>query len=316
MKYTQLRHFTIGGESVGRCLRQSLPLLLVAVLMSLGTNSVRADMLEVRVADGNDDSEENPSGGIDLGSSDLELGAEGGGGSAQWIGLRFQNIEIPRAATINSASIQFTVDESDDEVQTMPIQIFGEVGDALAFSNSPGDITSRARTGVSVDWEGIPAWSTEGEAGPDQLTPDISPVVQAIVSQPGWMSGNAMVLLLSPHPNFERTAESFNGSPAGAALLTIDFDPTNLFLVGDFNSDGSIDSADYQVLADNFHTGTTFAEGDFNFDGRVDLFDFAGFRQALEATSTAGVAAVPEPCGAMLALVAFAVLGRGARKRR
>ena len=107
-----------------------------------------ADTLSVRVADGNDDAEEhlNEGNGIDLGSSDLEIGAEGGGSDAQLIGLRFLDIDIPRGATINSAHIQFTVDETDNETQTGPIQIFGELGDSLAFTSATGDISSRTRT--------------------------------------------------------------------------------------------------------------------------------------------------------------------------
>jgi hypothetical protein len=276
---------------------------------------VHADTLSVSVASGNDDAEENNAGNIDLTSSDLEIGAQGGGADAQLIGMRFIDIDIPRGALINSASIQFTVDEVDDEVQSMPIQIFGELGASLAFTSSVGDISSRTRTGTFVNWEDIPPWLTVGDAGPDQQTPDITPVIQTIINQSTWAPNNALVIMLSPLNNFERTAESFNGDANAAPLLTIDFDPSTTILLGDFNFDGAIDSADFQILVENFQTGTTFEEGDFTFDGGVDLYDFAGFRNAFEAASVGG-AAVPEPSGMMLlALAGFACTCRQRRIR-
>lgn len=316
MKYNRLmRCFGLTSESFRYSLCRVAPLVAVALCVAIAPGRTHADTLSVQIADGNDDSEENPGGAIDLGSSDLEIGAQGGAADAQWIGMRFLDIDIPRGATINSANIQFTVDEVDDEVQADPIQIFGEVGDASAFTTSPRDITNRDRTGAFVEWSDIPAWSTEGDAGPDQQTPDIARVIQSIVNQESWSPNNAMVILMSPLANFERTAESFSGSADDAALLTIDFDPSKLILFGDFNSDGAIDLADFQVLSDNFHIGTTFAEGDFTFDGTVDLHDFAGFRKAFEGAPVAAAASVPEPGAMPLALMTLAGLNILRRRR-
>jgi hypothetical protein len=290
-------------------------LLAVTVFLSLPNSGAYADTLEVQVASGNDDAEENNAGNIDLGSSDLEIGAQGGGGDAQLIGMRFADIDIPRGALINSANIQFTVDEEDDEVQSLPIQIFGELGASLPFTGSVGDISSRTRTGTFVNWENIPPWLTVGEAGPDQQTPDFAPVIQTIVNQTTWEPNNALVIMLSPLENFERTAESFDGDATAAPLLTIDFDPSSTILLGDFNFDGAIDSGDFQILVENFQTGTTFEQGDFTFDGVVDLYDFAGFRQAFEAASVGG-AAVPEPSTMLLTVIAGIAWTFRHRRRR
>jgi len=299
------------------CLKRSATLLTVAALAALFAGSAQADTLSVRIAIGTDDAEEHLTEGnaIDLGSSDLEIGAEGGGGDAQLIGMRFVDINIPRGATINSASIQFTVDETDDEVQTMPIQIFGELGDALTFTGSTGNISSRERTGAVVNWEDIPPWPTVGEADIDQQTPDIGGVIQAIVNQGTWAPNNALVIMMTGHAQFERTAESFDGSAGQAALLSIDFDPTNIFVFGDFNDDGAVDVADFQILLANFNTGTTFAEGDSTFDGVVDLHDFIDFRQSFEAAA-AGAASVPEPSAMILAMLALAGFARTFQRRR
>ncbi len=289
-------------------------LTAVAFLLS---NSARADVLSVRIADGNDDAEEhiNEGNSIDIGSSDLEIGAEGGGNDAQLIGMRFLDIDIPRGARINSANIQFTVDETDNEVQTSPIEIFGELGDALRFSGTGRDISNRKRTGGSVEWADIPPWDTVGEAGPDQQTPDIGTIIQAIVNQITWEPNNALVIMMSGQEQFERTAESFNGTPEAAALLTIDFDPNSFFTFGDYNDDGTVDLADYDILKANFSTGTTFAEGDGTLDGKVDLDDFVDFVQAFNA-GAGNAAAVPEPSSWLLAGCGVALLWLQRRRQR
>ena len=88
---------------------------------------LNAETLEVRVSDGLDDAEEHLTEGnaIDITSSDLELGAEDGGTDTQEIGIRFRDITVPASTTINSASIQFTVDEADDEETS--VLILGEL---------------------------------------------------------------------------------------------------------------------------------------------------------------------------------------------
>ena len=179
--------------------------------------------VDVRVSSGADDAEEHLTEGnsIDLTSSDLELGAEGGGGDAQVQGIRFRDILIPSGATITSATIQFTVDEADDEPTS--VLIYGELSpDAAAYTDATGDITARPRTTAVVEWNDIPNWDTAGTAGPDQLTPDLSSIVQEIIEQEGW-NGNAMAFIIEGTENSERTAESFDGDQGAAALLHIDY---------------------------------------------------------------------------------------------
>lgn len=185
-----------------------------------------AATISVRVAASTDDAEEHLTEGntIDLTSSDLELGAEGGQGDIQEVGMRFLDVGIPVGATINSAAIQFTTDETDDEDTSL--LIYGELSpNASTFTSAASDITSRPKTTSVVEWNNIPPWTVEGEAGPDQLTPDFSAVVQEIVDQPGWALNNALAIIIAPNPGGERTAESWDGDASAAALLTVDFTP-------------------------------------------------------------------------------------------
>ena len=51
-------------------------------------------------------------------------------------------------------------------------------------------------------------------------------MIQAVVSRPGWQSGRALVLLVTGSGH--RTAESFDGSSSGAALLHVEYDATGI----------------------------------------------------------------------------------------
>lgn len=86
---------------------------------------------------------------------------------------------------------------------------------------------------------------------------------------------------------------------------------------GDFNEDGEVNIADFQILADNFGTGTTLPQGDFNEDGRVNLVDFGLLKDAFAAGANgAGAAAVPEPDSIwILSIAALAMLWRRSKRK-
>ena len=175
-------------------------------------------IFEVRVATGNDDAEQRvSSGSVNLTSSDLELIADGS--NDQLVGMRFTNVTVPNGATISSAYTQFQVDETNSGATNINIQ--GQaIDDAPTFTTGNSNISSRSRTSASVAWAPV-AWTTVGEAGPDQRTPDLKSVIQEIVNRPGWTSGNDVVIIFTG--SGERTAESYNGSSSGAALLHIEY---------------------------------------------------------------------------------------------
>ncbi|MCK5832022.1 MAG: VWA domain-containing protein, partial [Methylococcales bacterium] len=171
--------------------------------------------LERRISTNNDDAEEDvSSGSIDLGSSDLELIRDGGN---QYVGIRFRNITIPPNATIQSAEIEFEIDEHKSEATSVIIE--GQLAlNPSIFSNSNGNISSRSVTAESVSWANLPEKAVD-----DKLTtPDISSVVQEIIDQSGWSAGgNPMVFIISG--SGKRTVESHNGQSSAAPLLKISY---------------------------------------------------------------------------------------------
>ena len=172
--------------------------------------------VEVRVTASSDDAEEGASGSMYLNSSDLELVYSGGD---QTVGMRFNGVGIPQGAAIVNAYVQFQVDEKTSVATLLTIQ--GEdIDNTATFISSAGNISSRTRTAAAVPWSPVP-WTTVGEAGPDQRTPDMASVIQEIVNRPGWSDGNALVVIITG--TGERVAESYNGDPAGAPLLHVEY---------------------------------------------------------------------------------------------
>ena len=164
-----------------------------------------------------DDAEEDPAGVVSLTSSDLELILEGS--VVQVVGMRFPAVTIPKGATIQGATIQFTVDEVSTAATSLTFR--GQaIDNAPAFTTATGNISSRSTTSASASWS-PPAWSVVGEAGPAELSADLSPVIQEVVNRAGWSSGNALAIIVTG--SGKRVAVAYNGSPAGAPKLLVQY---------------------------------------------------------------------------------------------
>ena len=91
---------------------------------------------------------------------------------------------------------------------------------------------------------------------------------------------------------------------------------------GDFNDDGTVDLADFEILTSNFNKSFAFdvaySKGDMNRNGTVSLADFVDFRAVYKAANPAGAAAaaVPEPSTGLLLSFAGLVGLTFLRKRR
>lgn len=177
------------------------------------------ETLLVPIESGTDDAEEHTATGtMYLKSSDLELIQEVT--APQKVGLRFA-LEIPSGAIIESATIQFTTDETKSVDTTLAV--YGEaIANALTFSNANFDISNRTLTTVNVPWS-PPPWTIIGEAGPDQQTPDLATIVQEIVNLEGWVQGNSIAIIISGTGT--RVAESFNGTAPPVLHVTFSIEP-------------------------------------------------------------------------------------------
>lgn len=224
---------------------KALAVLLLS--MVIGEATAQTKKLQVRISSSTDDAEERGTnatsspGRMDITSSDIELMNDGGDGD-QFVGLRFPGITIPSGAIITNAYVQFTVDETDNSSGTVIIKA-EDTDNGKTFSATDFDISSRSVMGDSVVWSSIPDWTTAGDAGADQQTPDISTIVQAVIDRAGWSSGNALNLILTG--TGERTAEAYDGTSSAAPMLVVEYiEPvTETFTI---NSD--YDDAEQDVL--------------------------------------------------------------------
>jgi Bacterial Ig domain len=162
---------------------------------------------DVPIAASLDDVEERSSNGrIWPATTDLDLVVDGS--ALQTVGLRFTGINPPQGARILNAYVQFQVDETSTGPTNLVVRAQAS-DDAPAFTTNKLDVTSRLTTSASTSW--VPAaWPTVGARGPDQRTPNLSPVLQQVVDRAGWSSGRAMVLVISGSGT--RVAESFEGT--------------------------------------------------------------------------------------------------------
>jgi hypothetical protein len=138
-------------------------------------------------------------------------------------GFRFAGIDIPQGSTINSATFSgYVYDTNQDD---MYATIYGHAADNSPDFTAPNDSIIdtgvRPRTSASVAWQ-----ETFGSTG--WKNKDVTSIVQEIINRPGWSNNNAITLLFisdnntMPKPCHFR---SYDGVPAEAAKLTIDYSP-------------------------------------------------------------------------------------------
>ncbi|HEX6811553.1 MAG TPA: hypothetical protein VF384_08015, partial [Planctomycetota bacterium] len=186
------------------------------VAVTVQTPPAGSGQLNLSIVHRDDDAEELP-GSVARTSTDLELVVDGT--VSQTVGLRYRNLTIPAGYYITSAYLQFTT----DAITTTPTQltIAGQATDnPPTFGGTAGNISTRPRTTATVAW--TPAsWSIANEAGANQRTPNLRTVVQEIVSRPGWVSGNAMVFVITGTGT--RTASAFDRAPAVSPKLIVNY---------------------------------------------------------------------------------------------
>jgi len=137
-----------------------------------------------------------PSGVVDLRSTDLEFGNDKG--VEQWVYLRVK-LDIPDKAIISSAVMEFLVDELHTGQVLMRIGA-EKTTNAQPYSQLQSNWNTRGKEGEhrfrSIPWDINDVWAV----GTKIKTPDFSSVIQFVVNEPGWKSGNFLSLIFRPDP--------------------------------------------------------------------------------------------------------------------
>jgi type IV pilus assembly protein PilY1 len=172
-----------------------------------------------RVIQSKDDAEEYKVNQDMYFNTDLDIGGFDAASNDTWVGLRFQNLDIPQGATVTRAYIEFTA-AAASAANNFSFTIRGQLDDdTVQFSTTDGNISSRSGTSSAVVWTGTTAWVS----GVTYQTPDLSAIVQEVVTREGWHSKNSMVFKIDG--TGKRDAKPYDASASQAPLLYVEFTP-------------------------------------------------------------------------------------------
>jgi hypothetical protein len=221
-----------------------------AIVASMDAGASDSKFLEVRVAASGDDAEEHPRGYVNLTSTELELVDDQ---DRRTVGMRFPDIAIPRGETIAAAYIQFQTQEGTSGATSLRLE--AEASDSAArFTTEGHDVSARGRTAAAVSWSPAP-WTAVGDAGPDQQTPNLAPLIQEVVDRPGWSPGNALAIIITG--SGRRVAEAYDGDPSAAPLLHVEYRPREIAASSTTNTSSTTTTTTESTSSTIFATGPT-----------------------------------------------------------
>ena len=168
------------------------------------------------VLQSSDDIEEDSAGGTPLlNTNSLDLGTFNG--TPRIVGMRFQNMNIPKDAIITNAYIEFTA-EATNSGSTNLIFSANAVDNAPTFTATANNTSSRTKTTATVPWTSVPNWNT---VGGKHNSPNIGKVVQEVVNRDGWFPNNAIAILVVGDGT--RVAQSFDRNSSNAPKLVVNY---------------------------------------------------------------------------------------------
>ncbi len=205
----------------------------------------------------NDVEEVLSSGAVSLNGNILTMGVENG--NPKLVGTRFEELNIPKGATITSARIEYTAHR--DSNGNADFLIEGHLHhDSPAFSGSNGAISALART-ASVAWDNVDDW----RQGLTYQSADMSSVLQEIVDLDDWCGGNSATFFVTGTGT--RDARSYNQSASASPKLKYTYDASNLALgEGCVNQtvvaaiSASTDDAEQRTVYGNTYTNSSDLE--------------------------------------------------------
>jgi hypothetical protein len=202
------------------------------------------------------------------------------------------------------------LDQNDDQfLDTLPIGGIGGIFPAPEFLIDRISLTTDE--GVDLVWNGDSAITV--------LVVDIDPSIDGVLGSDiltsGWLSFTEDLDIEVSAGPIMKTHFDFRNFFNDGDLGNIYFDMTPSFDVvltptpGDYNNDGIVDAADYNVWRDSLGMASAGLAADGNNDGKVDQEDYLVWKNHFGqgAGSGAGSIAVPEPGGLALALVAMLI---------
>jgi len=194
-------------------------------------------------------------------------------------GFRFQNVTIPPGKTVKSARLKFTAYDTISYTAVNTI-IRGQLAaNPPTFAGSYADYidANRPRTAAATHWDSIPAWTANSVYYSD----DIKGVVQELINQPAWASGNSMVIFWEDDGS---TGWSLGTRAPARSTYPYGADPTKALEL-EITLDDYANTATYQVSAANDDIRALLYESSWIFQTDANWRSAGDFRPDHEAQS-------------------------------
>lgn len=108
-------------------------------------------------------------------------------GSGYYSYFRFTNVIIPKDATINECYIRFTANASGSGT-TVSLNVYFDTAMDPAAYTSGAQVTG-ASLSSAVGWGPVGSWTD----GAQYDTPELKTILQVLINDAGWVSGNAII---------------------------------------------------------------------------------------------------------------------------
>jgi len=132
--------------------------------------------------------------------------------------MRFLGISIPQGATITSATLTAYNQFAEVDGQAPTARWYGWLTDDSPQMDGVTDLPSTVTTTTAFE-----AFQTTGANAPYTQDHDVTSIVQEIIDQAGWVSGNALTLLALDNGSASSYADSFDSydAPSGTPPLLV-----------------------------------------------------------------------------------------------
>jgi type IV pilus assembly protein PilY1 len=141
------------------------------------------------------------------------------------LGLRYQDLNIPRGAVVTNAYIRFSSSAFNSGATNLTFS--GElIGNSTTFSDTSNNISERTKTSNSVLWNADNDWPVSGDT---VVSPNLSSVIQEIVDQSTWCGGNSLNIIVNGEgisTSSERISPSFEDGEGLTPQLVVVYDDT------------------------------------------------------------------------------------------
>jgi len=203
-------------------------------------------------------------------ANQLQLAA---GDSDEFTALRFQNLVIPKGATIEDARILFTAAEHKNVKTDLKLAIEQtDYADPLINGVDKNKLGERD-WGSDIEWPGVRSWVK------DRIyeSPDISTLIQQVVDEDDWCGSNAVAFSVTGTGDrkawtYDKSASKAPNIPSSGGCTTT----TKTFLLDRDYADGTEDqfgvvnlTNDYTLMKDNVLSGIQFLDVVIDPDAKI-----------------------------------------------